>query len=180
MAIALYLAVIERTDDGFAVFFPDLACGGAGDSIEAAVADAEHGLAAHLDFAHESGVEVPPPTPIDRVEVEGGINEVARILVRYEAPAQSVRLNITMDQSLLKRVDAAAEREGYTRSGFLAAAARRSLAETGPGYDAGAKKTQAVRARKVGRAAQTGMFPTTAALAANSARKRATSKKKMK
>lgn len=180
MGIVLYPAVIERTGDGFAVFFPDLACGGAGDTMESAVADAEQGLAAHLDFARESGIDVPQPTPIDQIEVDDDIDEVARILVRYEAPAHSVRLNITMDESLLKRVDAAAEREGFTRSGFLATAVRRCLADAGPGFSAGVKKTQALRAPKVGRDAQTGAFSMASALAARGARKKATSKKKKK
>ena len=180
MAIVLYPAVIERTGDGFAVFFPDLACGGAGDSMEAAVTDAEQGLAAHLDFAHETGIDVPRPTPIDQIEVDDDIDEVARILVRYEAPAHSVRLNITMDESLLKRVDAAAEREGFTRSGFLATAARRCLAETGPAFGAGVEKMQAFRAQKIGRDAQTGMVSMVSAVTAGGVRKKATSKKKKK
>jgi hypothetical protein len=55
-----------------------------------------------------------------------------------------VRINITMDEALLKRVDAAAEREGFTRSGFLADAARRSLAE-------GARAYVAERPKEAGR-----------------------------
>jgi predicted RNase H-like HicB family nuclease len=141
MGALLCPAVIERTKAEFAVFFPGLACGGAGDTMAEAVADAEQGLAAYLEAARESGIEVPPPAEIDKIKVERGIDDVARVLVRYEPPAHAVRINITMDEALLKRVDAAAEREGYTRSGFLAHAARRSLAEDARAYGvAGAKK----------------------------------------
>jgi metal-responsive CopG/Arc/MetJ family transcriptional regulator len=51
------------------------------------------------------------------------------MLVPYAPPSKSVRLNITLDESLLNRVDQAAQRAGETRSGYLAAAARRRLAE---------------------------------------------------
>jgi len=157
MGLLLYPAVIEKTGDGFAVFFPGLACGGAGDTMAEAVADAEQGLAAYLDAARENGIEVPPPTEVDKIEVDPDLEEVARILVRYEPPAHSVRLNITMDEALLKRVDAAAEREGFTRSGFLANAVRRCLVEDARGYEV-AKTKKGSLSTKVGRDARTGAF----------------------
>ena len=147
MSALLYPAVIERTKTGFAVFFPGLACGGAGETMAEAVADAERGLAAHLDAVRDSGIEIPPPAEIDKIKVDRDFDEVARVLVRYEPPAQSVRINITMDEGLLKRVDAAAEREGYTRSGFLANAARRCLSEDARPYRAPRPKKGGARRR---------------------------------
>jgi metal-responsive CopG/Arc/MetJ family transcriptional regulator len=38
-------------------------------------------------------------------------------------------VNITMAEDVLRAVDAFAEQHGYTRSGFLAAAARRAMGE---------------------------------------------------
>lgn len=157
MAIVMYPAVIERTGAGFAVFFPDLACGGAGDTLEQAVADAEQGLSAYLDAAHQNGLKIPAPTPIDKLDVDDDIDEVARVLVRYEPPAHAVRINITMDQALLKRVDAVAEREGFTRSGFLADAARRRLVEERRGISPGIIKKGGA-AKAMGRDARTGAF----------------------
>ena len=49
-------------------------------------------------------------------------------LVPYAPPARAARINITLDESLLDRVDRAAEAAGETRSGYLAAAARQRLA----------------------------------------------------
>ena len=157
MGLLLYPAVIEKTGEGFAVFFPGLACGGAGESMAVAVADAEQGLAAYLDAARDNGTDVPPPTEIDKIKVDPDIDEVARILVRYEPPAHSVRLNITMDEALLKRVDAVAEREGFTRSGFLANAVRRCLVEDARGT-AVAKSRKSSMLPKTGRDARTGAF----------------------
>lgn len=157
MGLVLYPAVIEKTDEGFAVFFPGLACGGCGDTMAAAVADAEQGLAAYLDAARENGIEVPPPIEVDKIKVEPDIDEVARILVRYEPPAHSVRLNITMDEALLKRVDAVAEREGFTRSGFLANAVRRCLVDDARAYEVTRVKKGFMPA-KIGRDARTDAF----------------------
>jgi predicted RNA binding protein YcfA (HicA-like mRNA interferase family) len=44
-------------------------------------------------------------------------------------PGRAVRLSITMDEALAGAVDRAAAAQGFTRSGFLAEAARRLLRE---------------------------------------------------
>ncbi len=158
MSLMFYPAVIERAHAGFAVFFPGLACGGAGETVAAAVADAEQGLAAYLDVARDNGLAVPAPVEIDKIKVDPDIDEVARVLVRYEPPAHSVRLNITMDEALLKRVDAVAEREGFTRSGFLANAARRSLVEDAQGFRRDRVGKASMPPAKIGRDGVTGLF----------------------
>jgi metal-responsive CopG/Arc/MetJ family transcriptional regulator len=51
--------------------------------------------------------------------------------VLIEAPAaevKSVRINITMPADVLDQIDKYAEREGFTRSGFLAQAAKTIMA----------------------------------------------------
>jgi len=40
-----------------------------------------------------------------------------------------VRVNVTLPEDALRAIDAFAESRGLTRSGFLAAAARRAIAE---------------------------------------------------
>ena len=74
----------------------------------------------------------PEPSPIDAplpdwLEDAGDV--VLRTLVRVERPGRAVRLSITMDESLAGAVDRAAAARGFTRSGFLAEAARRMLRE---------------------------------------------------
>jgi hypothetical protein len=44
-----------------------------------------------------------------------------------EAAIRSVRVNITLPESLLRDIDGFAAAQGFTRSGFLQAAARRAL-----------------------------------------------------
>ena len=49
------------------------------------------------------------------------------VLVPVEVPENPVRINVSIDRGLLKRIDDAAERRGMTRSGFLAEGARQLL-----------------------------------------------------
>lgn len=53
------------------------------------------------------------------------------VAVLIEAPAEqvkSVRINITLPADVLGEIDRYAEREGFTRSGFLAQAAKKAMA----------------------------------------------------
>ena len=62
-----------------------------------------------------------------------GVGEVAlRTLVRVELPGRAVRLSITMDEALAGAVDRAAAAQGFTRSGFLAEAARPACCASAP------------------------------------------------
>lgn len=71
------------------------------------------------------------PSPIE----EGRLAEPDReefhspryIVVPVEVPDNPTRINVSIDRSLLKRIDDAAPRCGMTRSGFLAEGARKLL-----------------------------------------------------
>ncbi|WP_299436479.1 type II toxin-antitoxin system HicB family antitoxin [uncultured Rhodospira sp.] len=52
---------------------------------------------------------------------------VAVALLQVTAPGRSVRVNITMDEGLLARLDIAAARRGASRSGLLAKLVARGL-----------------------------------------------------
>lgn len=125
MSTAFYPAIIERGPDGFGVYFPDLpGCVSAGVTATEAAQNAEEALHGHLAVMAEHGDPIPDPSEIDAVEAEDGSVEVARILVRGERPGRSVRVQISMEEALLKRID----RVASNRSAFLANAARAALA----------------------------------------------------
>lgn len=126
-----FIAIIEAGDaPGYSVFFPDLpGCTSAGDIIEEAARNAEEALGLHLRGMIEDGDEIPAPTRPEAIELDPDVHEVARFLVRGEAPSRSVRLNISLDESLVAKIDRAAAASATTRSGFLARAARKALAE---------------------------------------------------
>jgi hypothetical protein len=53
---------------------------------------------------------------------------VAVLIATPAAEVKSVRINVTMPADVLDQIDRHAEREGFTRSGFLAQAAKKAMA----------------------------------------------------
>lgn len=125
MATVYYPAIIERAKSGFSVFFPDLpGCASAGADMQEAALGAEEALSGHLAVMADHGDPIPDPSPIDAVERDPEVDETARILVRGERPGRAVRVQVSIDEGLLARID----RIASNRSGFLADAARAKLA----------------------------------------------------
>lgn len=126
MATAIYPAVIERAGEGFSVFFPDLpGCTSAGRTLTEAALNAEEALAGHLVAMAEFGERIPAPSELDQLEADPEVDAVATILVRGELPGRAIRVNITLNESLVAAIDKVA----HNRSGFLAEAAREKLAK---------------------------------------------------
>lgn len=113
---------------GIGVVFPDFpGCVSQGDDFAHAAEMALEALAVHVEGMVEDGEELPEPS------VPGTVPDwldpaetvvLAQVLVPVELPGRSVRVNITMDENLLRRADRAAEAQGMTRSGLLAQAVR--------------------------------------------------------
>ena len=130
MTITYYPAIIERAQEGFSVFFPDLpGCTSGGDTQDESARQAEDALRGHLALMISDGDELPEPTALDQIERDPEIDEVARVLVRAELPGKSVRLNISLDEGLVASIDAKASQLGMTRSAFLAVASRNFIAD---------------------------------------------------
>ncbi|MGH7123736.1 MAG: type II toxin-antitoxin system HicB family antitoxin [Stellaceae bacterium] len=125
MSRVYFPAVIEAGREGYGVFFPDLdGLASGGDTVQQAALNAEEGLRAHIELMAEEGLEIPKASELDAVKVDPDIKEVARILVGVDLPSSNVlRLNVTLPEDLVKRIDAASN----NRSGFLAQAARLAL-----------------------------------------------------
>lgn len=133
-----YLALINQDqgagpDDGYGVVFPDLpGCTSAGETVQEAALMAAEAAAGHVEVMAEAGEPIPDPSPPDAPEpdwlaqIPGKI--VARVMVPVELPGRAVRVNITLDEGLLARLDRAAGAEGETRSGYIAQAVRERLA----------------------------------------------------
>lgn len=126
------VAMIHEENGFFGVSFPDFpGCTTVAGDVDAAVAKASEVLAFHVEGLAEDG-----PLPATRSLVElrrdpdfrNDSKGAVLVLVPYVPPSRAVRLNITLDESILARVDRAAEAAGETRSGYLAEAARRRLA----------------------------------------------------
>jgi predicted RNase H-like HicB family nuclease len=126
------VALIHEENGVFGASFPDfLGCTTVADSLDAIIPKAAEALAFHVEGMIEDGPLPPVRTlaqlrkdPVFRQDSAGAM--IA--LVPYAPPARAARINITLDESLLERVDRAAEVAGETRSGYLAASARQRLA----------------------------------------------------
>jgi predicted RNase H-like HicB family nuclease len=123
-----FSAIIEKSSDGYGVFFPDLpGCTSAGATVQEAALNAEEALQAHIDLSVEHGDTIPEPSTLDQITVDPDVVESARILVRADPPGRTVRVNITIPEDLLAAVDRYAVRTGYSRSGLLAQAVRERM-----------------------------------------------------
>jgi predicted RNase H-like HicB family nuclease len=121
-------AIIEKSSDGYSVFFPDLpGCTSAGATLQEAALNAEEALQAHIDLGIEHGEAIPEPSTLDQVSVDADVVQAGRMLVRADFPTRTVRVNITMPEDLLAAVDRYANKTEYSRSGLLAQAVRERM-----------------------------------------------------
>jgi predicted RNase H-like HicB family nuclease len=130
MPVLYFPAFFERAPDGYAVYFPDVpGCVSHGDNSAHAAAMAEEALALHINGMVEDGDEIPTPTPMEDAVPDPESESPLLSLVRVAVPGRSSRVNITMDDQLLEKIDARAGKG--QRSAFLAKAARALLGESG-------------------------------------------------
>lgn len=122
-----FVALVHKGDAGnYGVSFPDapgaIAVGGSvGEALEAS----RKALRSHINAMEDEGFSVPIAREIDEVLADPEFDEdrAEALLVASIAPApkvgKSVRINISVDEFVLERIDAAAEKSGLTRSKFL-------------------------------------------------------------
>jgi predicted RNase H-like HicB family nuclease len=127
-----YIALIHK-DPGsdFGVSFPDFpGCGSAGSTLDEARDMATEALALHLKGLEEDGETLPEPSSLQEVMSDAENRGGVAILVAAPLRAvKAIRINVTMPEAVLSEIDAYAEARGFTRSGFLARAARKFIAE---------------------------------------------------
>ena len=134
MSRIYYAAIAEKSEDGFCAFFPDLpGLATAGDTSADLAYQAEKALEFHIRGMLEDGEKLPKPTPIELVEKDPEVEEAFRFLVPYSSPGKSVRLSITLEESLLAKTYHAAKVRKVSggRSGYIALALRRQLEDDG-------------------------------------------------
>ena len=132
--MANYIALIRKeADSAFGVDFPDFpGCISSGPTLDQALRDAQGALALHIKGMLADGEEIPAPSMLDAVlEDEHNRDAVPSLVTVPDLKSRAVRVNITIDESLLNDVDDAAARDGTTRSGYLAEAVRVKLRRAG-------------------------------------------------
>ncbi len=129
--MAEYIALIHKdADSGYGASFPDFPGAiTAASTLEELRGEAEEALALHLEGMIEDGDTIPDPSSLDAISGNPEYRDAVAVLVvkAPEAIAPAVRINITIPDPVLKRIDRHAAQHGLTRSGFLVQAAKKEM-----------------------------------------------------
>jgi predicted RNase H-like HicB family nuclease len=135
MAMPNYIAVVHKEPaSDYGVSFPDFpGCITAGKCIDEAKDLAYESLLLHVEGQREDGEPLPVPTSLDDIVADPeNADAVAFLVVSVPgAHGKAKRINITMPEAILRRVDAAAKSRGLSRSSFLTRAAREVMERQG-------------------------------------------------
>jgi len=134
MSTVVYVALVApAAATGYRAEFPDLpGCTAEGADLAQLLVNARQTLLSRLEAIEGAGEAWPSATPIERIVAPTGAMPIP-IDVAVDDPP--IRVNISMGERLVQRLDAAAEAKGMTRSGFIAQAVRASIGDEarGPG-----------------------------------------------
>jgi predicted RNase H-like HicB family nuclease len=127
-----YIALLHKwAGKGYGVSFPDFpGCVAVGDDLESALREGAEAFAFHIAGMRQDRQKVPKPRSLE--EIRRGRDDwidwedaVVATVPLLPAGGHSLRVQITMDERLLSKIDAVTK----NRSAFLAEAARRLLDE---------------------------------------------------
>jgi predicted RNase H-like HicB family nuclease len=132
--MTVVVALVHGKNGAFGVSVPDFpGVASGGETISEALRRAPEALLSHIEAMQEEGFDLPIIRELDEVRADPDFKEdfadaalVAALDV--ELPGKSSRLNISLDEHLVSRIDKRARELGESRSGFLAAAAKSRLA----------------------------------------------------
>ena len=125
-----YIGLIHKqVDSDYGVSFPDFpGVITAGSTLDDARRMAEDALSFHAEGLLEDGEALPDPLSLEAVMADPENRDGVAILVPLRTPAgKAVRINVTLPEEVLERVDAFAAAQGLSRSGFLARAAMHEI-----------------------------------------------------
>ncbi len=130
--MANYIAVVHKDPKSdFGVSFPDFpGCVTAGSSIDEAKDMAHDALSLHIKGMLEDGESIPAPSKLENIMGDPDYSDAVAILVVTvsETKPRSVRVNITVPEDMLRKIDAVAKKRGMSRSSFLVNAAQNAIA----------------------------------------------------
>ncbi len=130
-----YIAVVHKGPAGdYGVSFPGFpGCITAGKTMDEAKDLAHEALLLHLEGLREDGEQLPAPSNLEDIVADPeNADAVAFLVVSVpDSQGKAKRINITMPEETLRRVDAAAKRRGLSRSSFLTRAAQEIMEQEG-------------------------------------------------
>ena len=141
MPIAVYPALVTgELAQGYRaqlVDFPDAVATATG--LAELLLTARQRLLSALTALEREGAEWPSPSPVETLGERLQAARAVLMLVDVQVEETPVRVNISIGDRLLRRLDQAAEAQSTSRSGYIAAAVRERLGDTAanPGGGAG-------------------------------------------
>lgn len=130
-----YIALIRKErGSAYGVDFPDFpGCITAGKTIDEAKDMAYEALLLHWEGLREDGEPLPAPTNLEDIVADPENADAMAFLVVSvpDAQGKAKRINITIPEETLRRVDSAAKRRGLSRSSFLTRAAQEVMEQEG-------------------------------------------------
>ena len=123
------LRVEEEPGGGHVGRFPDFAALHVeARTLSVLASRAREALLSELQRLQREGLDWPPAAESDDLKTRTAAGEML-VLIEVQVEDVPLRINITMGERLLRRLDAAAQAGGMTRSGYIAVAVRERLGD---------------------------------------------------
>lgn len=133
--MAHIVTLIHDEDGSYGASFPDFpGATTVADDLDALYRKASEVLAFHVAGIIENEEEVPEPSTLADLREDPAFREASAdamvALLEIDLPGKAVRVNVSIEESLLQRIDRAARAIGESRSSFLAQAAKARIASS--------------------------------------------------
>ena len=132
-----FIAFVHKQPDScYGVSFPDVpGCTSAGDTLDAALANAVDALSGHIRLMETDMESIPAPRTLqeicgDPTPAKAFESAIISAVPLVRDRGSTTRINVSLDLGLLEAIDGLAKQRSQTRSDFLASAARRELLES--------------------------------------------------
>lgn len=128
----LYPVYVHKEDNSaYGAAFPDIpGCFAAADDIQALPSAAQEAVEAHFGADDDPIPSASAPDAwAEHPEYQDGGFWMLVDIDLSRVRSRAVRLNISLPENLVQRIDATARQRGQSRSAFLASAAEREMAE---------------------------------------------------
>lgn len=118
------IVIHQDPESSYGVTVPDLpGCFSGGETLDAALAMAQEAIVGHIETLLMDGQPVPEQRSLQAHQADPGFADGIWALVDVDMTklsGKAMRINVTMPARILAIADAAAAREGESRSGLLA------------------------------------------------------------
>jgi predicted RNase H-like HicB family nuclease len=130
-----YIAYLHKeAGSDFGVSFPDFpGCITAGRTLDEARRLAPEALGLHIQGLVEDGGKIPKPSTLDELASDPNMKKAVAFLVSVDPPGDRVvRINLTVRESQIEKIDEAAKRLHLSRSVYMVQSALSGGARGGP------------------------------------------------